>query len=246
MIKSSELTQTRESDLSGSNSRGRLLQSAIHAIRAKGYAATTVDDICREAGVTKGSFFHHFKSKDDLALAAVARWRSMTEDLFASAPYHLSPDPLQRVLGYLDFRGLVLTGELADYTCLLGTLVQETYESHPGLRVACEQALSSHIAELSRYLQAAKEQYAPTASWSAESVGTLIQSVLQGSFIFAKAKQGPDVVRENLDHLRRYLRLLLVQAGMDADLDEQSVRASIDSVFAGEDGDGDTRSHFVD
>jgi TetR/AcrR family transcriptional repressor of nem operon len=50
----------------------KLLAATLHVIRSKGYAATTVDDICREVCVTKGSFFHHFKSKDELALDAAA------------------------------------------------------------------------------------------------------------------------------------------------------------------------------
>jgi TetR/AcrR family transcriptional regulator, transcriptional repressor for nem operon len=186
----------------------KLLNAALYAIRAKGYAATTVDDICHAAGVTKGSFFHHFKSKDHLALAAVAHWRSMTEDFFASAPYHQPQNPLDRLLGYIDFRAAILTGELPDYTCLLGTLVQETYATHPVIRAACEQALSSHVATLARDVEAAKLMYAPDAPWTAESVATFMQAVLQGGFIFAKAQQSPEVIRESIDHLRRYLSLL--------------------------------------
>jgi len=60
-------------------SKTKLLAAALNVIRAKGYAATTVDDICHAAGLTKGSFFHHFKSKDDLALSAAAYWGVMTE-----------------------------------------------------------------------------------------------------------------------------------------------------------------------
>ena len=190
------------------NSRTRLLDAALDLIRAKGYAATAVDEICHRAGVTKGSFFHHFRSKDDLALAAVAHWEAKAARLFAAAPYHQAQDPLDRLLGYVDFRAAILTGELADYTCLLGTLVQETYATHPEIRAACEQALSSHVAELTRDVEAARQLYAPDASWSAESVGNFIQAVLQGSFIQAKAKQGPEVVGENLEHLRRTLRVL--------------------------------------
>jgi TetR/AcrR family transcriptional repressor of nem operon len=48
----------------------------------------------------------------------------------------------------------------------------------------------------------------PDAPWSAASVGYFVQSVLQGAFIFAKAKQGPEVARESLAHLRRYLGFL--------------------------------------
>ncbi len=193
------------------DSKTRLLDAALQVIRAKGYAATTVEDICHEAGVTKGSFFHHFKSKDELALSATAHWDAMTESFFASAPYHKATDPLQRLLGYVDFRGAILTGELPDYTCLLGTLVQETYATHPGIRAACDRGLSRHIAVLTRDIEAAKKRYAPKARWSAESVGYFIQAALQGSFIFAKAKQGPAVIEHNLAHLRRYLKTLFTQ-----------------------------------
>jgi TetR/AcrR family transcriptional repressor of nem operon len=193
-------------------SKTKLLNAALGVIRAKGYAATTVDDICHAAGVTKGSFFHHFKSKDELALSATAFWSEMTEGFFAAAPYHRSEDPLERLLGYVDFRAEILQGELPDYTCLLGTLVQETYATHPGIRAACDKGMSTHIAILKRDIEAAKQMYAPDAPWSAESVGYFIQSVLQGAFIFAKAKQGPEVVRENLAHLRRYLQLIFNQA----------------------------------
>jgi len=104
-----------------------------------------------------------------------------------------------------------LQGELPDYTCLLGTLVQETYATRPDIRLACDKALSAHVAELTRDVEAAKRLYASDATWSAESVGYFIQSVLQGAFIFAKAKQGPEVARECLAHLRRYLAALFAQ-----------------------------------
>jgi TetR/AcrR family transcriptional regulator, transcriptional repressor for nem operon len=192
-------------------SKTKLLDAALQVIRAKGYAATTVEDICLQAGVTKGSFFHHFKSKDELALSATAHWEAMTEGFFAAAPYHQRSDPLDRLLGYVEFRGAILTGDLPDYTCLLGTLVQETYATHPDIRAACDRGLSRHVAELTRDVAAAKQLYAPGAGWSAESVGYFIQSVLQGSFVFAKAQQSPQVVRENLAHLRRYLEALFTE-----------------------------------
>lgn len=189
-------------------SKTKLLDAALKVIRTKGYAATTVDDICAQAGVSKGSFFHHFNGKDALALDAIAHWGSMTEAFFAAAPYHDAQDPVDRLLGYVDFRAAMLTGELPDYTCLLGTLVQETYATHPHIREACDRGMAAHIAALTRDVDSAKQRYAPAAPWTTEGVGYFIQSVLQGSFIYAKAKQGPQIVRQNLEHLRNYLEFL--------------------------------------
>jgi TetR/AcrR family transcriptional repressor of nem operon len=189
----------------------KLLDAALHVIRAKGYAATTVDDLCATADVSKGSFFHHFKSKDGLALEAAEHFSTRGAGLFASAPYHKETDPLERLLGYVDFRASILRGELWEYTCLLGTLVQETYDTHPDIRDACERSMSTHIAELTRDVALAKQRYCPTATWTAESVGYFMQSVLQGSFIFAKATQSSAVARESLAHLRRYLEMLFTK-----------------------------------
>src|ERR1700756_5654461 len=113
--------------------RSKLLNAAISIIRKKGYAATSVDELCARAGVTKGAFFHHFQSKDALAVAAAHHWSELSSALFASAPYHRFDDPLDRVLGYLAFRKAMLRGDVAEFSCLAGTMVQETYGTHPDI-----------------------------------------------------------------------------------------------------------------
>ena len=187
------------------DARSRLLDAAMQVIREKGYSATTVDDICAAAGATKGAFFHHFKSKEELGVEAAGHFAQMAEQLFGGAPYHELADPLDRLLGYIDFRAAILTGSIAEFTCLLGTMVQETYDSHPAIRQACETYIVRHADRLARDIADAKALYAPDASWSAESLGLYTQAVLQGSFILAKAKGGPQVARDCIAHLRRYI-----------------------------------------
>lgn len=190
--------------------RRRFLDAAVRLIRARGYEAATVDDLCREAGLTKGAFFYHFRGKEDLALAAANHFGGTAETLFAQAPYHEPADPRDRVLGYVDFRRAILRGELPEFTCLLGTMVQETYATHPALREACDTHISAHAATVAGDLAAARALYTPEADWTAESLGLFTQAVLQGAFVLAKAKGGPEVADACLAHLRRYLELLFV------------------------------------
>ena len=187
------------------DARTRLLDAAMHVIRAQGYAATSVDDICREAGLSKGAFFHHFESKDDLAVAAAGHFSEMAVRLFAGAPYRELADPLDRLRGYIDFRTAILEGPIAEFTCLLGTMVQEAYDTHPAIRRACDTYLGVNIADIAKDVAAAKALYAPDAEWSAESLAAYTQAVLQGAFILAKAKGGPAIARDCVAHLRRYI-----------------------------------------
>ncbi|MGA2549153.1 MAG: TetR/AcrR family transcriptional regulator [Burkholderiaceae bacterium] len=188
--------------------RHKLLEAAFSIIRQKGYAATSVDELCARAGVTKGAFFHHFPTKDSLAVAAVNEWTEMTDAFFAAAPYHGFDDPLDRILGYLDFRKALLRGEVAEFTCLAGTILQEAYGTHPNIRHACDASIGGQAAKVKSDIADAMKRYHIRAPWTAESLALHTQAVLQGAFILAKAKGSAAVVEASIDHLRRYVEQL--------------------------------------
>jgi TetR/AcrR family transcriptional regulator, transcriptional repressor for nem operon len=196
-------------------SKTKLLQAALHVIRAKGYSATRIEDVCEAAGLTKGSFFHHFDSKQALALAAAEYWIEGTGSLFASAPFHAPEDPVDRLLAYVDFRKALLLGELTDFTCLIGTMVQEIYDTHPAIREACDRSISGHAATLIPDIEEAIRQRGIEPNWTAESLALYTQAAIQGAFILAKAKRGAAIAAECIDHLRRYLELLFNQPRLE-------------------------------
>ena len=174
-------------------------------IRAKGYAAASVDDICRGAGVSKGAFFHHFRTKDELARAAAEYFTEGADALFAAASYRAAADPRERLLSYVDLRASLMRGELPDFTCLLGTMVQETYATHPAIRESCRDQLIHHADDVARDVAAAKTAYAPDAPWSPESLALFTQAVIQGAFVLAKAHNDPAIAVDCMAHLRRYI-----------------------------------------
>ena len=188
--------------------REKLLTAALSLIREKGYSSTSVDELCAKAGVTKGAFFHHFESKTALAVAAANHWSVITGAFFETAPYHEHSDPLDRVFGYLDFRKAILTGQIAEFTCLVGTMVQETHATSPEIRQACEESISGHAAKVETDIALAMKHYQILAPWSANSLALHTQAVLQGAFILAKAKGGAAIAAASIDHLHRYIDLL--------------------------------------
>ena len=191
------------------DSRTRLLDAALAAIRRKGYSATTVDELCAATGLSKGSFFHHFKGKEDLGLAAVQHWNETTGTLFANAPYQQVADPRARLLAYIDFRAALAQGELPDISCLLGTMVQETYATHPALRDACRAGIDGHAATLVPTIAAAKSLYAPRAKWTPQSLALFTQAALQGAFVVAKAAGDAAAAAPLIAHLRAHVQGLL-------------------------------------
>ena len=143
-----------------------------------------------------------------MALSAVAHWDATTSAFFATAPYHDAADPLSRMIAYIEFRKAMLTGDLPDFTCFVGTIVQETYQTHPEVSAAAAGSISSHARTLEADIRAAMREHGAPQNWTPESLALHTQAVIQGSFILAKAKGSAAAAAESLDHLRRYIELL--------------------------------------
>lgn len=187
--------------------RARLIEAARSLVRRKGFAATSVDDLCAAAGVTKGAFFHHFPSKEALGVALIDDWTQMTGVMFASHPYNFKDDPLDRVFAYIDLRRELLGQPLPEFTCVAGTTVQEAYESSPPIRAAAERSIRSGFAHVLPHLEAALKAH-PVAGVTADALAQQFQVAVQGGIILAKALNSSAPAREALDQLERYLRLL--------------------------------------
>ena len=189
--------------------RDNLMEAAFGLVRRQGLSATSVDEICAAAGVSKGAFFHHFKSKEELAAAAAEHWSAVTAAFFETAPYHQPADPLARLLGYIDFRREMMSGEIAEFTCFVGTMAQEAWATSPPVAAATWDSMRRHGERLVPDIEAAMAAHGlsggAAGGWSAQSLAQHIVAVTQGAFILAKASGDAGPARESLDHLRRYI-----------------------------------------
>lgn len=85
-----------------SDARERLVEAAITLFWQHGFAGVSVDQLCEAAGVKKGSFYHFFAGKEDLALAALAtHWQRRRPVL--DAMFSPSIPPLERLASYFAF-----------------------------------------------------------------------------------------------------------------------------------------------
>lgn len=185
----------------------KIVACAIELFRRNGFVATTVDEICAAAGVTKGAVFHHFESKVALAQACLAAWNCQMTGMLAGAPFQSLTDPVERLLGCLDFFIGVFENPQVMKSCLAGTIVQEVSETHPTLRDAAQACFASAEQQLTDLLAAACR--AKRRKLDAAGLAKLWMATVQGSLVLYKASRDETVIGNNLRQVREYVRMLL-------------------------------------
>ena len=190
----------------------KLVDAGVNLMRSRGFNGTSLDNICGAAQVTKGGFFHYFKSKEEIAQAALAQFSQAKASALQSAPFRKLADPLDRVLGRLDFLEKSLTSSPSPKGCLIGMFAQELSFTNAKLRNACHESFSRMGRDLETDLAAAKTLHNPKAAFSPKSVAAFYVAILQGSLIMAKTEESNAVIMANLEHFRHYLEGLFPKA----------------------------------
>lgn len=193
---------------SHSPTKEKLLDAAEQLMLAKGFPATTVDEICDFAGFTKGSFFHYFESKEQLGKEVLDRFYLAFQQRLQQGSFREETDPLQRLYGYVErFIEMSRKPEFSS-SCLLGNFTVELSETHPAIGSLCARFFKEWTAAVKQDLDQAKAQYAPKATFDTQSVAEYLIALVQGTKILAKAKQDNGVFEQNLHHFKGYLKSL--------------------------------------
>jgi len=194
--------------------RGKLLAAGTRLFVAKGFGGTRVDEVCRAAGVSKGSFYHFFESKEDLALAVLDDFYERSREGLGGGSYVHQKDPVKRALGFVDFT-IEMSKQFWGSGCLLGSLVTDVVEAHPRLQAKVSELFTSATENIARNFatfdgrgrrgeKGGKGRKGPTSTELAEQ----FLSIVEGSIVLAKAHGDWRRIPQGLMGFRRYLEHL--------------------------------------
>ena len=185
----------------------KLVDATIHLMLHQGFDGTTVDQICAEARLTKGSFFHHFESKEAIARAAVDAWAEMGTGLYAEAWKDPDLDPLEQLNRVFEIM-IGFNRRMNACLCMVGMMSQEMALKNALMRETCEGHLNNWTAMVARMLAAAKERHPPALHFDPEQVAWMLNSLWQGSMLVGKTRRNPQMIIDNLRQARHFVNAL--------------------------------------
>ncbi len=199
----------REEEASkGMRTRRRIVGHATLLIYAKGYARTTIDDVIRAAGITKGSFYFHFSSKEELGYAVIENASSHILGRLREALGRQDLTPSGRIEAML--REVQSIVEAADCSrgCILGNLALETSNSHPGFREAIARAFRDWSALIASELEGMKEAGELPAGFDSAAYADFAVSALEGGIMMSKVALDPGPMRNSIALILEHFRML--------------------------------------
>lgn len=196
----------------GAATRTRILDEAQRLMLDRGFGGTSIDEIIAAAGTTKGGFFHHFASKQQLARALVERYvaedMALLEDL-ASRSESLSRDPLQQLLLFVALQEEAADEPGADDPgCLYASFCYERGLVDEGTRKLIADAVRAWRNQTRAKLDEVVALYPPRVPVDLDALADEGLAVFEGSYVLSRALSEPKLLKAQLRHFRTYLELL--------------------------------------
>lgn len=195
----------------GEATRERILHAAEVSVLAKGFGATSIEELLAETGITKSGFFYHFRDKNELARELLRRYvdadEQIFDDIFGRAA-DLTDDPLQAFLVGLK---------------MLADLLNDLPGGHPGCLVASicyqERLFDREVVELNRralegwntrfrgYLEAIAAVYPPREPVDLRVMAEMLSCIIDGGIIMAKVLRDPQRLAHQVLAYRSFVKM---------------------------------------
>jgi TetR/AcrR family transcriptional regulator, transcriptional repressor for nem operon len=185
-------------------SKERLLAAAKELFLARGYAATTVDAICEQAQLTKGSFYYSFDSKEELGFAVLDWSLGRGVQLLAGGSHAQTADPVEKAFAFLEHLEKCAP-ELWSRGCLLGSFAMELADTNPRMQQAVAGMFQAVADNFAGQLQPLAAQGTGAQAPSAGELAETLLGLIEGSIILAKAHRDPSRLPKAIRGFRRSL-----------------------------------------
>ena len=188
-------------------SKEKLVRAARNLMLAQGYPTTSVDDIIEAAGVSKGSFYHYFDSKEELALTAMHEFLADGAALMMDGSFRDIADPRKRSIAFLKHVESVAM-RLWDHGCLLVMFSVELAGASPRVRVETNAVLLDLIDRIETILRPLAKDGGGDAPMTANAMANMYMAIIDGSLVYARATGDSSCIARNLKSFRQQIEAM--------------------------------------
>lgn len=196
----------------GEATRDKLMDIAEKHILMSGFAATSIEVIIHEAGITKGGFFYHFDGKQALAYALMQRYRKRDAFLFSSMfgrAEELTEDPLQQMLIFVKLLAeMVENLEGLHPGCLVASFTYESHQVNEQVRAITADSVKDWRRLFKQQFEKINHQYMPSIAADSDDLADMLSTIIEGGIVVSRAINDPNVLVRQLLEYRNYIRLL--------------------------------------
>lgn len=196
----------------GDATKEKLMDIAERHILLSGFAATSIDVLIKEAGITKGGFFYHFDGKNALACALMERYRKQDAFLFSSMfkrAEELTDDPLQQMLVFVK-----LLAEMMDNLeglhpgCLVASFTYESHQVNEEVRAITADSVKDWRKLFKQQIEKINNHYTSKSESSSDDLADMLSTIIEGGIVVSRAVNEPKILVKQLMEYRTYIRLL--------------------------------------
>ena len=193
----------------GSITRDKIIETAMGLALKQGHVATSVDEVIEAAKITKGTFFYHFKSKKDLAVALIEKFSEVELQILESnmaKATKLSKDPLQQLLIFV---GLIqeLHAQLKEghIGCLFASYSYENQLVDKDLSAIATDTLTKSKNQLSNKIKEIIKVYPPRLSVDPDELADSFLVTLEGAYVMSRVMHKPEIIQTHLEQYKTFL-----------------------------------------
>lgn len=185
----------------------KIISSTLDVMEGRGYRSVSVDEIITHAGVSKGSFYHSFKSKEELAMQALEEYERRGRQIISSGSYKDIEDPVIRAIAfvqYIEDKSM----DLWEHGCLLGSVALEVAESHPRLLKKIDELFEEFERGIATIFAPALRAR-KIKKVTGKDLSRHFLAVIEGAIVTAKTHGNPEFLSQGIAHFKRYLEYIL-------------------------------------